>query len=178
MKGEPKMKAIMRDKSFELLTPNNYFLPDNQKEIFTLIRESRIWYPDILDWYYNIFSPEFFEGSRIIVVCQTNNQIAGIALLKNDSNENKICSFRVKNRYRNNGIGKTLFGKCLEALNDDRPMITVPTENLNYFKTILRYYDFRLEQIAKDYYRNSSIEYVFNGYLDSKKLSYNSYLLQ
>lgn len=40
-------------------------------------------------------------------------------------------------------------------------------------ETIFKYYDFKLEQVAKDYYRNNLREYVLNGNLDFKRNNYN-----
>jgi len=172
--GETEMKALMLNKSFEFITLENYCLPNIQKEIFILLRKSLEWYPDILNWYFNIFIPEFIDGTRNILICHIDNKVAGIALLKNDFNEKKICTFRVKYDYRSNGIGKTLFKKCLETLDTDKPVFTVPAERLCYFSNILKYYNFRLEQVLEGYYQQNSCEFVFNGYLDSKKISYNT----
>jgi len=159
------MKAVKLNKSFELLTLESYCLPNIQKEIFILLRQSLEWYPDILNWYFNIFIRGFIGGTRNILICNIDNKVAGIALLKNDFNEKKMCTFRVKYDYRSNGIGKALFQKCLETLNTDKPVFTVPAERSCYFYNILKYYNFRLEQVVQNYYRENSREYVFNGNL-------------
>jgi predicted acetyltransferase len=145
-----------------------YFL----RELFIVLRSSQVWYPEIFRWYSIKFSPGLNDGLRNILFYAIDNEIAGTALIKNTVEEKKICTFIVKNQYRNNGIGKTLFGKCLEILNTDKPMITVPAERLNQFSKIFKYYDLKLEQVVENYYRSQSKEYVFNGNLDLKTLSH------
>lgn len=167
------MKKVTLSKSFQFITLENYCLPNIQKEIFILLGESLEWYPDILNWYFNIFVPEFIDGTRNILICHIDNKVAGIALLKNDFNEKKICTFRVKYDYRSNGIGKTLFKKCLEILDTDKPVFTIPAERLCYFSDILKYYSFRLEQVVQNYYRDNSKEYVFNGNLGLERMVNN-----
>ncbi|MGD0794572.1 MAG: GNAT family N-acetyltransferase [Dehalococcoidales bacterium] len=172
----------MKSSIFELPTvsPENYSnLQSFFKELFVVIRSSQVWYPEILNWYSFKFSPGLNNGSRKIVFFAINNEIAGTALLKNIDQEKKICTFFVKNQYRNNGIGKSLFGKCLEILDTDKPVITVPAERLPQFSRIFKYYDFKLEQVVDNYYRSKSQEYVFNGNLELKITSgYENIILE
>ena len=85
------------------------------------------------------------------------------------SSQGAICTFRVKEQFRNNGVGKALFGKCLEVLDTNKPLVTIPEEKLNCFFSIIKYYGLNLEQIPPNYYRDNSCEYVFNGLLDLNK---------
>lgn len=141
------------------------FLTSIQKEIYNLISISKVWYPDIFHWYFYKFVPGLNDGCRNILIYMVDNKVAGIALLKNEAKEKKICTFRVKYDYRNNGIGKALFKKCLETLDTGKPVFTVPDERICYFSNILKYYNFGLEQVVRNYYRDNSKEYVFNGNL-------------
>ncbi|MBA7570389.1 MAG: GNAT family N-acetyltransferase [Dehalococcoidia bacterium] len=165
------MKALMLQYHFDSTRDSRSNSPSIQKELYYLIRISQVWYPEILHWYFQKFVPGLNHDSRHILTFIVDNKVAGIALLKNEAAEKKICTFRVKDQYRNNGIGKTLFRRCLEILETDKPMITVPSERLSYFSNLFKHYDFKLEQVVQDYYRSNSSEYVFNGSLTPPSLS-------
>lgn len=165
---ETKMSYSMFEFSQILRQESHVNVPSIERTILSVIRESQGWYPGIFDWFSQIFIPGLKNGSRDILVYTVNNDSAGVALLKNQIEEKKICTFFVKNQYRNNGIGKSLFGKCLKILGTNKPMITVPGERLYQFSNIFKYYDLKLEQVVENYYRNLSTEYVFNGNLATK----------
>lgn len=168
------MKDLMIKYHLDSARDNNSCLTSIQKELYSLISLSKIWYPDISHWYLYKFVPGLNDGSRNILTCIVDNKVAGIALLKNGAKEKKICTFRVKYDYRSNGIGKTLFQKCLETLDTDKPVFTVPAERICYFSNILKYYNFVLEQVVRNYYRDNSKEYVFNGNLDLQRIPNNT----
>jgi len=157
------MKDLMIKHQIDFNRDSNYYLNSIQKELCSLIHISKVWYPDIFYWYFHKFVPGINDGSRNILIYIVDNKLAGIALLKNGAEEKKICTFRVKYDFRNNGIGKKLFEKCLETLDTDKPVFTVPAERFCYFSNILKYYNFSLEQVVRNCYRESSTEYVFNG---------------
>jgi len=136
-------------------------------KIFNMLAESKELYPGFFNWYFRKFVPGLRDGSRKIIVSYVEGEIGGVALIKNDGVEKKICGVRVNGKYRKMGIGVRLFRECLEVLNTTKPMVTVSSERLSSFSKILKYYDFKLEQINKGYYRENSNEYVFNGSLDT-----------
>jgi GNAT superfamily N-acetyltransferase len=162
------MQALMLERPPKVNPCNNSQSSSFQADIFTVLIESQEWYPEIFQWYFQKFVPGLFAGSRFILKYCAGNDTAGVALLKKENKEKKICTLWVKSQYRNNGIGKALFGRCLEILDTDKPMITVPAERLCYFSNIFKYYNLKLEQVVQNYYRSDSSEYVFNGFLDSK----------
>lgn len=163
------MKTLMLQYHLNSTRDSHFNSLSIQKELYSLIQSSQVWYPRICDWYLQKFAPGLGNGSRNILMYIVDNEVAGIAFLKDEAKEKKICTFRVRDKYQNNGIGKTLFGRCLEILETDKPMITVPAERLYYFSNLFEHYDFKLEQVAQNYYRSNSSEYVFNGILDSAK---------
>ena len=56
-------------------------------------------YPKYFEWYWSKDIPRVFDGTGEIVVCTIDGNIAGVASLKKDSTERKICTFFVvKNR--------------------------------------------------------------------------------
>ncbi|MCK4785879.1 MAG: hypothetical protein KAV87_19135, partial [Desulfobacteraceae bacterium] len=97
------MKGLMLKHSFELISNHNYISCDISKEICCVIRESKQYYPQVFDWYLNKFITGISKGSRKILLYYVGKDIAGIALLKNEVPEKKICTFRIDGRYRNSG---------------------------------------------------------------------------
>jgi predicted GNAT family N-acyltransferase len=162
------MQALMLERPPKVTPCDNSQLSSFQEDIFITLVESQEWYPEIFNWYCQKFVPGLVDSSRFILKYHVGNNVAGIALLKKDAQEKKICTLRVKSQYRNNGVGKALFGRCLEILDTEKPMITVSAERLCYFSNIFKYYDLKLEQVVQNYYRNNSSEYVFNGFLEWK----------
>jgi hypothetical protein len=138
------------------------------REITKFLSMSVALYPGIEQWYYQKFVPGLSHGNRCILLYCLGDELAGIALLKKEINEKKICSVRVRNKYRNNGIGRVLFDKCIETLATEKPIITVSSEKLHHFASIFKYYNFKVEEVVKDCYRRNSTEYVFNGILESE----------
>ena len=92
-------------------------------------------------------------------------EISGIAILKNDQNEKKICTFRVHENYRNMGIGTKLFEESFDYLGTNTPIITISEKNLDQFEYHIDKYNFLLVQELNGYYSNGVTEYVFNGEL-------------
>jgi ribosomal protein S18 acetylase RimI-like enzyme len=170
LKGETGMKALMLEYPSKSSIDNSYQLYD----IYSVLFESQEFYPEIFKWYFKMFMPGLVGGRRHIIRYDIGSDVAGIALIKKEENEKKICTLRVRSKYRSNGIGKKLFKKCMEILDTEKPMITASAERLHYFLNIFKYYNLKLEQVIKGYYRENSSEFVFNGYLNLKEKSCNN----
>ena len=65
-------------------------------------------YPDFNSWYFNKVIPGIFQGDRCVVLKQIKEEFVGIAILKRDRDERKICTLRVTNNIKGNGIGSAL----------------------------------------------------------------------
>lgn len=128
-------------------------------------------YPDFKTWYRGLFNWDYtLKSDRDILLCCYNQEIAGIAILKNSRMEKKICTLRVGTKYRNNGIGKKLIEKSFALLETERPLITVRKAKNSEFMPLFRYYGFDLEQDIRGYYRIFSSEMVYNGNLPPKDI--------
>lgn len=134
--------------------------------VVRLLESCQSHYPDILSWYYHSFSPGLQADKRFILFYFVDDNVAAFALLKKEFDEKKICTFKVQEKYLKNGIGKTLLSKCLDILETEKPLITIPQEKLTDFENIIGYFNFELCQIIEDCYKKHSREYVFNGYLN------------
>lgn len=121
-------------------------------------------YPNHFNWYWSKTVPGIFNGTREILICTVNKKIAGVAFLKNENDEKKICTFLILELYRKMDIDSKLIEKSFEFLGTTRPLISIPEYKLNMFKNIIKKYDWEQTQILdKGYYNDSSREIVFNG---------------
>lgn len=146
-----------------------------QDKLYNYLRDLTDSYPQFKHWFYNIVIPgiELKNGEReiIIVLSEIENEgitrtiLTGIAILKRTDKEKKICTFRVHEKYRNQGIGTVLFEKCFEYLGTKKPIISISIDRKEMFDSHIESFNFNETQILKDYYKQGSVEYVYNGYL-------------
>lgn len=128
-------------------------------------------YPGFQTWFNAKVLTGLLTGTRLILVSMENDEIAGIAILKRDKLERKICTLRVVPAYRGKGYGGALMDYARRLLRTDHPLITVPSSRLSEFQTILCRHEFELVQRLPDYYLDGQTEYVFNGYLHVRNSS-------
>lgn len=121
-------------------------------------------YPKHFKWYWEKTIPAVFSGTREILIYLVDNNIAGVAFLKKEDGEKKICTFLVLSEYRGQGIATKLIEKSFEFLETTTPLITIADYKLEMFNAIILKYNWKLTQtLPKGYYNNSSEELVFNG---------------
>ena len=121
-------------------------------------------YPKYFEWYWSKDIPRVFDGTGEIVVCTIDGNIAGVASLKKDSTERKICTFFVVKNYRGQHVATKMLEYIFDYLGTSKPLITITDYKVSSFKPILRKYDWKLTQIpSKGYYNSSSREFVYNG---------------
>ena len=83
-------------------------------------------YNNFEEWFSQLFiSDILLKNDREIIICECDYQLAGVAILKNDDIEKKICTLRVAKRFQKQGIGQHLMELSFEWLNDDKPLITI-----------------------------------------------------
>lgn len=144
------------------------------EEIYRFLSRLIFEYQGFQNWYNRLFEISYnLKQNREIVICEHQLNIVGIAIIKNDLNEKKICTLRVSKSHQRQGIGHKLIEMCFEQLNTEKPMITLHKNKLNQFEKLLNYYDFELEQTQKHYYSIFSTELVFNGTLPQKEFAFN-----
>lgn len=143
-------------------------------EIYKFLGRLIFEYQGFRSWYQGLFGEVYeLHQNREIFICEDQLHIAGIAIIKNDFEEKKICTLRVAEQYQHQGIGHNLVEICLTQLDTEKPMITLHKNKLNQFENILRYYNFDLVQTQRHYYSIFSTELVFNGVLPQKKFIFN-----
>ena len=143
-------------------------------EIKNFVRKIAWEYCDFWTWYDKLFSSDVeLNQTREIIICQSHFQIAGIAILKKDSEEQKICTLRVAKEFQHQGIGKELMEQSIEWLENEKPLITVHKSKSSEFQSLFDRYGFVLEEKQRNYYHLFSTEFVYNGILPEKKFVLN-----
>lgn len=130
-------------------------------------------YPNFKQWFDCTVRPEvdLKDGRREIIIAfskidgNDKSIITGIAILKKDAIEKKICAFRINEKYRGLGIGTGLFEACFDYLGTSNPIITISGDKVEMFEKYIEMYNFKLEEVLENYYINGSNEYVYNGKL-------------
>lgn len=137
-----------------------------QCEIYRFLCRLVFEYQGFRKWYQGLYAEGFeLKYNREIIICENQFRIVGVAIIKNDLQEKKICTLRVAREYQHRGIGHNLVEMCMQQLHDDKPMITLRKSKLHQFEKLLSYYNFELEQTQEHYYSIFSTELVFNGLL-------------
>jgi ASC-1-like (ASCH) protein/GNAT superfamily N-acetyltransferase len=121
-------------------------------------------YPQHFNWFYVKVLPEIFSGRREIISCYFKNHIAGIAILKCDATERKICTLYVSKEFRDQGIGTLLMNESFKWLETTKPLISIADCKVKMFEKIIKNFDWQLTQVLDvGYYNDHSKEFVYNG---------------
>lgn len=180
------MKFLEGRRDIMLKCKNNYYyfkysdLPLEKQqicycEIKNFVKRVSWEYRGFWNWYDKLFSSKFqLEKKREIIICQSDVQIVGIAILKKDIDEQKICTLRVAKEFQHRGIGKELMALSLEWLQNDKPLITVHKCKSHEFSALFNYYGFILEEKQVNYYHLFNTELVYNGSLPAKEFLLNA----
>lgn len=126
------------------------------------------YYPDHCDHYFSKYVPGIFDGTREIIICYIDSEIAAVAILKKDSHERKISTIYLKPKYQPSNISNVLLSRLLERsfawLETTQPLMTIADDMLDQFANYIKKYNWVETQILPDgYYNNHSREHVFNG---------------
>ena len=130
--------------------------------VYSELKSAELYYPDFKNWYYSKVVPDLLLKNRSLLVEKRQNNIAGIAIIKNTIQEKKLCTLKIIDQYQNRGIGLKLFEKTFEELETTKPYLTVSEEKMVEFKKIFNYYNFELTSVKKDLYRAGKVEFIFN----------------
>lgn len=127
-------------------------------------------YPMHNIWFKKMVNSMYRKRNREILMAFKQNNIAGVAVLKHDDTESKICTLRVDVNFQRQGIGKKLVAKSLETLETDYPIISVSDNRQHEFEKLFKYFGFSLESMYFGKYKAGSTEYVYNGVLGKEDL--------
>lgn len=133
--------------------------------VFAFIKSMTTTYPSIEGWGYDKVRTGLMNGTRSILLEWRDSKLAGVAILKNDGLEKKICCLRIVEEYQNLGMGVRLFKRSFEELGTDKPLLSVSETVLPKFKKIFDHFGFVKTETYPDKYIKGISEISFNGYL-------------
>jgi len=137
--------------------------------IYQTISQLKEDYPDFNNWYYKKVRDGIIDGSREIIFTVAWNYIAGVAILKKEKREKKICTLRVFDNFQRNGIGKKLVIESFDYLHTEEPLITVPSLKEHQFQKMFNFFGFKKRDELSNYYSFGKKEVTFNGSLEWEK---------
>lgn len=149
LKSDPELFYQWVNKSFEKLNELSFF------------------YPQFDLWYANKVIPGLEYGNRSIILSLEKNLVHGIAIVKHDKEEQKLCCLRVSPDLQGTGLGIRLFKKSFDILENERPLLSVAEEQMPKFRRVFSYFGFTQELAYKDLYRENKTELSYNGILRS-----------
>ena len=129
-------------------------------EIYLLTDYNHSQYPEYLKWYYSKNIPRVLNGTGEIIFYLDGLTVAGLTILKKDSDEAKICTLMLSEEYRKKGYSKELLESSFEFLGTDKPLITIPSKRIEEFQGIISTYDW-CESLKTDIYLSEEI--IFNA---------------
>lgn len=141
----------------------NFFCDSIYQTISQLEQE----YPLFFDWYYKKVINDVAIGMREILFTVSDDYISGLAILKTTTNEKKICTLRVMDKFQNQGIGKDLIKNSFAILDTEKPLITVSSAREYQFKRLFDHFGFQKRSKLSGYYKKDSFEITYNGFLGS-----------
>lgn len=139
-------------------------------EVVSRLSDLNHFYPNFENWLETQVLPNIITGERTIITEYRNAELAGLAILKNDGIEKKLCCLRVLENYQSSIMAVRLFEKSFDLLNTSKPILSVSEELCPSFKRIFNYFGFTQEEILDGYYRSNKKEYVYNGPLSLENL--------
>lgn len=149
--------------------------PEIETNISNIIKQDLYFfqknYPDFQEWFKNKVIPGLYASERTIIIETRHSQIAGLAILKHNSNERKICTLRIKPEFENLGMGIKLFENSFEILKTEAPLLSVSDSNILKFERIFRYFGFIHEKTYNGLYLPRRKELSFNGLLEESSQS-------
>ena len=148
--------STMERKNFSKATNEIYLLTDYNHEQ----------YPEYWKWFYNKNIPRIITGTGEIIFYLDGLTVAGLAILKKDEIEKKICTLLINEEYRKKGYGKELLESSFDYLGTDKPLITIPTKRIDEFSKIITAYNWQESTRHNNYY---SEEIIFNNYAKTLK---------
>lgn len=121
-------------------------------------------YPKHHEHFWTKYVPGIFVGDRQIIACYVRNKISGVAILKKDSEETKLSTLYVSDKYRGKGVATAILEEAFKWLGTCKPLITIADYKVAMFKGLIEKYGWELTQVLESgYYNDRSKEYVYNG---------------
>lgn len=134
-------------------------------DVFTDLKKLSWQYPNFESWLDEKVLTGLYDGTRSIIVEWRDDKIAGVAILKHDSVEKKLCCLIIMPDFQNKGIGIKLFKKVFSVLGTDKPLLSISEDKLPEFEKIFNYFGFEKTETYPNLYHPNTTEISYNGYL-------------
>ena len=125
-------------------------------------------YPKHKEWYFHKQLPRIFTPCGEILFARPEenpDSIIAMACLKKDSEEKKICTLYISEKYRGHHLGTRILEESMKFLGTTKPLITLADYKLPMFQPIIEKYDWKLTEVVNGFYNDRSKELCFNGSL-------------
>lgn len=124
--------------------------------IFDSVKQLECVYPGFDAWFHGKVIPGLRDGSRKLFVESAAGRVAGVAIAKRTSSEQKLCTLWVAPETRNDGLAARLADEAFDWLETTKPLFTVPDVRIKEFARLLNCWDFVETQVVEDMYRRTS----------------------
>lgn len=125
-------------------------------------------YPGFKGWYNRLFSENNLKSGREIAFIIAEGQIIAASIWKNSEEEKKICTLKVADSFRSQGLGRVLMEAGFAWLETETPFFSLDSEQEIQFSNLFTYYGFYANEWKQGYYRFGKKELVYNGSLPEK----------
>ena len=146
---EPYILSKIQNKNFSKATNEIYLVTDYNHEQ----------YPEYYKWYYTKNIPRVLQGTGEVIFYLDGFMVIGLAILKKDIEEAKICTLMIQEEYRKRGYSKMILESAFDYLKTEQPLITISAKRLDEFSKIIEAYNWKESLRTNQYFLE---EVVFN----------------
>jgi len=144
---------------------NEIQLRDISRAVYSNIAHLEQSYPKFKEWYTTKVVDGIMNGSRSFIIELRDGKIAGVAILKDDVSEKKVCTISVDKEFQAKGLGFRLFEKSMRLLDTDKPLASVSENRLPEFEKIFQHFNYECSAEYRGLYIPRKSEFSFNGVL-------------
>jgi hypothetical protein len=138
------------------------------------LRHLSQFYPDFTRWFSQKVEIGLASGERTLLMRYVGSDLAGIAVVKHNMFESKLCCLRISPEFDGSGLGLKLFEDSFEVLQTDHPLLSVCEEQLPKFQRVFKHFAFKYGHHYKNFYRSGVSEHSFNGLLSPDPINKSS----
>lgn len=172
LQTNPSLLSLEQTAIKEVTLINSKFILEQEdvalhlvNKVFTDLKKISWQYPNFESWLDEKVLTGLYDGTRSIIVEWREDKIAGVAILKHDLTEKKLCCLIIMPDFQNKGIGIKLFKKVFAVLGTDKPLLSISEDKLPEFEKIFNYFGFVKTATYPNLYHPNTTEISYNGYL-------------
>ena len=135
---------------------------DEAEQVWPHLAPIEALYPGFNSWYWHKVVPNLGAARRIIRLGPLARP-SGLAIVKREPRELKICTLWVAEHQRGKGCGRLLMEEAISWLGTEHPLFTVPEERMEELQPLMDRFGFRRTATEDSLYRLGVAEHIFNG---------------